>query len=149
MTRKRRRLYVLVLCLTGLGTATALVLIALEDNLQHFYSPSQIQAHEVAPLQRFRLGGLVAEDSVAPLSDGVGVTFVVTDLAHEVSVVYSGVLPDLFREGQSVVAHGSLRADGVFEASDVLAKHDENYMPAEVVEALKEAGQWRGPEAGQ
>ena len=149
MTRKKRRLYLLALSLTGLGVAAALTLTAFQDNLLFFYSPSDLQARPVAVDQRFRLGGLVAAESFESLPDGITKSFVVTDMAHTVPVVFSGILPDLFREGQGVVAEGRLRADGVFEASDVLAKHDENYMPREVADALKESGEWRGGEAGQ
>ncbi len=149
MTRKKRRLYLLGLSLGGLAVAAALTLIAFQDNLLFFYSPSDLQGRPLAEDQRFRLGGLVAEDSFARLPDGVTVSFTVTDLANTVSVVYSGILPDLFREGQGVVAEGRLRPDGVFVASDVLAKHDETYMPREVADALKESGEWRGDEAGQ
>ena len=149
MTRKKRRLYLLGLSLTGLAVAAALTLTAFQDNLLFFYSPSDLQAKPVAVDQRFRLGGLVAAESVERLDDGISIAFTVTDLAHTVPVVYSGILPDLFREGQGVVAEGRLRADGTFEASDVLAKHDETYMPREVADALKESGEWRGEGAGQ
>ncbi len=149
MTRKRLRLYQLSLSLTGVAVAAVLILTALQDDLLFFYSPTDLQAKPVAVDQRFRLGGLVAEESVERMDDGVTVAFTVTDLAHTIPVVYSGILPDLFREGQGVVAEGRLRPDGVFEASDVLAKHDETYMPREVADALKESGEWRGDEAGQ
>ena len=149
MTRKRRRLYLLGLSLTGLAVATALTLTAFQDNLLFFYSPTDLQAKPVAVDQRFRLGGLVAEESFQRLDDGISFAFTVTDLANTVPVVYSGILPDLFREGQGVVAEGQLRPDGIFEASNVLAKHDENYMPREVADALKQSGEWRGGEYGQ
>mgnify|MGYP001827974600 CR=1 FL=1 len=149
MTRKKRRLYLLGLSLGGLGVAASLALFAFQDNLLFFYSPSDLQAKALAPEQRVRLGGLVAEESFERLPDGVSVGFVVTDLVNTVPVVFAGILPDLFREGQGVVAEGRLRADGVFEASDVLAKHDETYMPREVADALKASGEWRGGEAGQ
>ena len=142
MTRKKRRLYLLGLSLTGLGVAAALTLTAFQDNLLFFYSPSDLQAKPVAVEQRFRLGGLVAEESFERLEDGISVAFTVTDLANTVPVVYSGILPDLFREGQGVVTEGTLGADGLFTAREVLAKHDENYMPKEVADALKDAGQW-------
>ncbi len=146
MTRKKRRLMVLVLCLLGLGTASALVLTAFQDTLLFFYSPSDLQTRQIAPGRAFRLGGLVAEQSVERLPDGRTVRFVVTDLAAEVPVVYAGILPDLFREGQGVVTEGRMRPDGVFEAREVLAKHDENYMPREVADALRASGQWRHAE---
>ena len=149
MTRKRLRLYRLSLSLVGLAVATALILTALQDDLLFFYSPTDLQASPIAVDQRFRLGGLVADESVERQPDGLTVTFTVTDRANTIPVTFTGILPDLFREGQGVVAEGQLRADGVFEASNVLAKHDENYMPREVAEALKESGEWRGDEAGQ
>jgi cytochrome c-type biogenesis protein CcmE len=148
MTRKRRRLTLLGLALLGLGTATALTLTAFQDSLMFFYSPTDLETREPAPGQRFRLGGLVAEGSVAPIGGGAGVAFTVTDTAHQVPVVYAGIVPDLFREGQGVVAEGRLQPDGVFVADEVLARHDENYMPPEVAEALRASGEWR-PEAGQ
>lgn len=144
MTRKKRRLYLLTLSLTGLGVAAALTLTAFQDNLLFFYSPSDLQTRSLAVEQRFRLGGLVAEESFERQPDGLTVGFTVTDLAHTVPVVFSGILPDLFREGQGVIAEGKLRDDGVFVASDVLAKHDETYMPREVADALKASGEWRG-----
>jgi len=147
MTRKRRRLYVVLLGMLSLATATALVLTAFDDNLVFFYSPTDLQEKALPAGRLVRIGGLVEEDSVARSGDN-GVTFVVTDLAHRVPVVYQGILPDLFREGQGVVAQGSLGPDGVFVAREVLARHDENYMPPEVAEALKKSGEWR-PAAGQ
>ncbi len=149
MTRKKRRLYLLMLSLTGLGVAAALTLTAFQDNLLFFYSPSDLQGRSLGAEQRFRLGGLVAEESFERLPNGVTVGFTVTDLANTVPVVFSGILPDLFREGQGVIAEGRLRADGVFVASDVLAKHDETYMPREVADALKASGEWRGEGTSQ
>ena len=143
MTRKRRRLYILVLFLLGLGTATALTLTAFQDNLVFFYSPSDIVAKADVPYERnLRLGGLVEMGSVERVSGSTEIRFRITDLQHTIPVVYSGVLPDLFREGQGVVANGKLDAEGRFIASEVLAKHDENYMPPEVADALKKSGQW-------
>src|SRR3546814_347473 len=144
MTRKRRRLYMVGAGMLMLAAAGALGLTAFEDSLVFFYSPTELQAKELAPERRVRLGGLVEEGSVIRGSDGVTVAFRVTDLRHSVPVTYSGILPDLFREGQGVVAEGTLRADGTFEASEVLAKHDETYMPPQVADALKESGQWKG-----
>ncbi len=144
MTRKRRRLVLISSGMIALSAAVALVLIAFEDNLVFFYSPSDLLAEKVPESRALRLGGLVEEDSVKRLADGLTVEFRVTDLANAVPVTYRGILPDLFREGQGVVAEGRLGADGVFVADEVLAKHDENYMPPEVAEALKEAGQWQG-----
>jgi cytochrome c-type biogenesis protein CcmE len=141
MSPKRKRLWLLVGSLAVLGVAVALVLNALNDNLVFFYSPSQMAEKHVAPERRFRLGGLVEAGSVT--KNGQEVRFTVTDTHKTVQVVYRGLLPDLFREGQGVVAEGALGADGVFVAREVLAKHDENYMPPEVAKAIKEAGQWR------
>jgi cytochrome c-type biogenesis protein CcmE len=141
MTRKRRRLYFIGLGLLGLFAGTGLVLSAFQDNLVFFFSPTEIAAKMPAPSQRFRVGGLVEDGSVR--KSGQTVTFVVTDKAHTVKVSYTGVLPDLFREGQGVVAEGNMNADGTFVASEVLAKHDEKYMPREVVDALKKSGHWQ------
>ena len=144
MTRKRRRLVFVVGGLAVLGIATALVLNAFEESLVFFYTPTDIAERDAPPGQRFQLGGLVEEASVERAADGLTTTFRITDLSHVVSVSYTGLLPDLFREGQGVVAEGQLLANGVFVASEVLAKHDENYMPPEVAEALKKSGQWQG-----
>jgi cytochrome c-type biogenesis protein CcmE len=143
MTRKKRRLYLVGLVMLGLGSATALALTAFEDNLLFFYSPSDLTERGVDPGQRLRLGGLVAEGSVEKFDDGVTTAFAVTDTVEQVRVVYSGILPDLFREGQGVVVQGALGGDGTFTADEVLAKHDENYMPPEVADAIKRAGEWR------
>ena len=140
MKPKHRRMVVLAIAGAGLCVAAALVVSALDENLVFFHSPSDIAAGSVAPDQRFRLGGLVADGSVQAEVDGVAVHFVVTDTVHTVPVSYAGILPDLFREGQGVVAHGRLDAAGVFVADELLAKHDENYMPPEVHEALQRAG---------
>ena len=141
MTPKRRRLWLLLASLGILGAAAALVLTALNDNLVFFYSPSQVADKHVAPERRFRLGGLVEAGSVK--KNGEEVRFTVTDTHKTVAVVYRGLLPDLFREGQGVVAEGALDANGVFVAREVLAKHDEKYMPPEVATAIKVAGLWR------
>ena len=143
MTRKRRRLYFLALSMATLAAAAALVLNAFEDNLVFFYSPTDLVEKDVPTDRRLRLGGLVAEGSIVRAADGATVHFTVTDRVHSVPASYRGILPDLFREGQGVVAEGSLRADGSFEATNVLAKHDENYMPKEVADSLKEAGVWQ------
>ncbi|UUX51447.1 cytochrome c maturation protein CcmE [Nisaea acidiphila] len=142
MTPKRRRLSIVLIGLTMLGAAVALVLTAFEENLVFFFSPTELQAKEIGPDRRIRIGGLVAEDSVASFENGLRTEFTVTDLEHSVKVVYRGALPDLFREGQGVVAEGKF-ASGVFTASEVLAKHDENYMPREVADALKKSGRWQ------
>jgi cytochrome c-type biogenesis protein CcmE len=146
MTRKRRRLYVIGLGMLGIFAAAALVLTAFEENLVFFYSPSDLAEKTVPPGRAVRLGGLVEEGSIER-PDGLTVHFRVTDLSQSTPVVYEGLLPDLFREGQGVVTEGTLGPDGVFVASEVLAKHDETYMPPEVVEALKKSGQWQ-PEEG-
>jgi cytochrome c-type biogenesis protein CcmE len=126
-----------------LGVAVGLVLYAMRDSIVFFYSPSEVAEMKVAPGQRFRLGGLVETGSVVR-DEGTTVRFVVTDRSRNLPVTYTGVLPDLFREGQGVVAEGTLAADGTFHADNVLAKHDENYMPPEVAKKLKEQGVWRG-----
>ncbi len=148
MTRKRRRLYAVGLGMTALAAAAALILAAFEDNIVFFYMPSDVVEKGVGEGRRFRLGGLVEEESVRRLDDGLTVSFRVTDTVQSVPVNFKGILPDLFREGQGVVAEGVLGPDGVFIASDVLAKHDETYMPPEVAEAIKATGQWRA-EGGQ
>jgi len=147
MKPKRRRLWFVVTGLATLGIAAALVLTAFEDNLVFFYSPSDLAEKDVAPGRRIRLGGLVEEGSVE--RQGETTRFVITDLSHTVAVSYTGILPDLFREGQGVVTEGTLEAGGRFRASEVLAKHDETYMPKEVADALKESGQWRHAEEAQ
>ena len=143
MTRKRRRLLGLGLGLGMLGAATAMVLSAFNDNLVFFYSPSDLAAKEIEPGRRIRIGGLVEKQSLQREANGRSVDFRVTDGKTDILVVFDGALPDLFREGQGVVAEGRLRTDGVFVASNVLAKHDEKYMPSEVADALKKAGRWQ------
>jgi cytochrome c-type biogenesis protein CcmE len=147
--RKRRRLYfVLALILGGAGAA-GLGVAALQDNVLYFYSPSDVYAKHVTPGVAFRIGGLVEEKSVRK-GPGAVVRFVVSDGRARVPVAFAGDLPALFREGQGVVAIGSLDRAGMFEASQVLAKHDEKYMPPEVVDALKRSGRWQetGPRGG-
>ena len=141
LSPKRKRLWLLVGSLCVLGAAATLVLTALNDNIVFFYSPTQVTEKHPGPERRFRLGGLVEQGSVK--KNGQEVRFTVTDLQKTVPVVYRGLLPDLFREGQGVIAEGTLGADGLFIAREVLAKHDENYMPPEVAKAIKDAGQWR------
>ena len=126
--------------LAGLGIAAALVLNAFQSNLVFFLTPSQVAANEAPRDRNFRIGGLVEAGSVVRDKDGLTVRFRVTDTAQTIPVVYTGILPDLFREGKGVVAQGRVGSDGVFKASEVLAKHDENYMPPEAAEALKKAG---------
>jgi cytochrome c-type biogenesis protein CcmE len=129
-----------------LGVAVGLVLYAMRDSIVFFYSPSDIAEMQVAPGQRIRLGGLVETGSVRR-DEGTTVHFSVTDGAKVMPVTYTGVLPDLFREGQGVVTEGAVMPDGTFKADNVLAKHDENYMPPEVAAKLKEKGVWREGEA--
>ncbi|GBQ37301.1 cytochrome c maturation protein CcmE [Gluconacetobacter azotocaptans] len=144
MTRKSRRLWLACACLLGLGSATALTLNAFSSNIVFFMAPSQIHAKPPAPDRTVRLGGMVVAGSVRRQT--VGETpvalFDVTDGQAAVTVRYEGILPDLFREGQSVVAIGTASPDGTFRASEVLAKHDETYMPKEVAEALRRSGKW-------
>jgi len=140
MTRRsKRRLQALALGMLGLGVATALALTAFRDNLVYFYSPSDIAANHIAPGRTIRLGGMVEKGSVR--HDGDTTRFRVTDMAQTIGVTYRGQLPDLFREGQGVVTEGALTAGGDFTAREVLAKHDEKYMPPEVAKALQRAGQ--------
>lgn len=142
--RKQQRLILVIAALVLLGGASGLVLFALSDSVAFFVTPSDIATGKAEADKRFRLGGLVVDGSVE--RDDSIVQFRLTDQANEVVVRYQGILPDLFREGQGIVAQGTLGADGVFVASEVLAKHDESYMPPEVAEALKQAGVWRHAE---
>ena len=144
--KARRRLAVVALAAPILAAAAGLTLYAMGDTVSLFYSPAQAHAARVPAGHPFELGGLVAKGSVVKRPDG-SVDFVVMDHAARDQVVYHGDLPDLFREGQGVVTKGAYRADGVFEASEVLAKHDERYMPREVTRALKASGEWRGDDA--
>ena len=125
--------------LAALGVAAAFVLAAFQENLVFFFTPSQVAANEAPQGRAFRVGGMVTPGSVKRQADGVTVQFVVTDTAKNITVVYRGLLPDLFREGKGVVTQGKLSADGVFQASEVLAKHDENYMPPAAADAIKQA----------
>lgn len=143
--RKQKRLAVIGGLALVVALATTLVLVALRDQIVFFYSPSDVVARDVAAGQPIRLGGLVADGSW--VRDGQENTFTVTDGATQIVARYSGILPDLFREGQGVVAEGAIGPDGSFTATNVLAKHDENYIPKEVVDALKASGEWR-PEGG-
>lgn len=139
MKPRHKRLALIGAGLAVTGAAAALVLNAFQSNLVFFFSPSQVVAKE-APLERaFRIGGMVETGSVKRQSDGLTVRFKVTDTAHTIPVVFTGILPDLFKEGKGVVAQGRLGTDGVFNASDVLAKHDENYMPPQAGHAIEQA----------
>jgi cytochrome c-type biogenesis protein CcmE len=144
MTRKRRRLYMVLGGMATLGVAAALVLTEFEDNIVFFHSPTDIATKNLPTDRTFRVGGVVVADSKRTDPDGVTIRFDLTDLSNTVTVSYLGVLPDLFREGQGAVVEGKLAADGVFKADEVLAKHDETYMPKEVADALKKSGQWKG-----
>lgn len=148
MKPRHKRMAFLALGLAGLAIATALVLNAFRGNMVFFYSPSEALASETLADRKFRLGGMVEDGSLVRESDGLTVHFVVTDFAKSVPVVYTGILPDLFREGQGVVTQGKLSADGVFLADEVLAKHDETYMPPEVAEALERAKTTGGTTSG-
>jgi cytochrome c-type biogenesis protein CcmE len=141
MSRRQRRLIVIGLSLAVLGLAAALALSALRDTIVFFHSPSEVAEKKIEPGTRIRIGGLVKQGSLK--RDGVQARFEVTDGGASLPVSYSGVLPDLFREGQGVVAEGALEPGGTFRADTVLAKHDENYMPREVVDALKKQGVWQ------
>lgn len=140
MKTRHKRTLVIVGGLAALGVATALVLNAFQDNMVFFFSPSQVLADEAPQDRNFRLGGLVEEGSVKRSDDTLDVTFVVTDGAESIPVRYSGLLPDMFREGKGVVTQGRIDGSGLFHADQVLAKHDENYTPKEVADTLKTAG---------
>ncbi|MCB2003235.1 MAG: cytochrome c maturation protein CcmE [Burkholderiaceae bacterium] len=139
MKPRAKRALAIVLALVALGVASALVLQAFQSNLVFFFSPTQVMANEAPRERNFRVGGLVEQGSIERDAQGLTVRFKVTDTAHAIPVTYTGLLPDLFKEGKGVVAQGKLGADGVFHADQVLAKHDENYMPPEAAEALKNA----------
>jgi cytochrome c-type biogenesis protein CcmE len=142
MTRKQRRLALIGSALAVLAIAVALVLSGLRSSIVFFNSPTDVVEKQVAPGARIRLGGLVKEGSITR-GDNLQIRFAVTDGKHTIPVAYQGLLPDLFREGQGVVTEGALEPGGLFRADSVLAKHDENYMPREVADALKKKGHWR------
>ena len=141
MTPRRRRMTLVALIVLGVGAATALARTAFQDNLLYFHSPSDVNAGKSPADRVFRIGGMVPEGSFKREPGSLEAHFVLTDYAHNVKVSYTGVLPDLFREGQGVIARGRMGADGVFLAEEVLAKHDENYMPPEVADSLKKQHQ--------
>jgi len=138
-TRKRRLIGVLVIVI-GVGAAALVTMKSLSENMLFFVSPTDVKEQSLPAGKRFRLGGLVAGGSVSRAEDSLAVSFIVTDGAEIVNVTFDGILPDLFREGQGIIAIGELAPDGHFEAAEVLAKHDENYMPPEVADALEKAG---------
>ncbi len=148
MTRKQRRLTLIGAAGLVLALAAGLVLFALNDQIVFFYTPTDVAGKDIAAGTRIRLGGLVEEGSVQK-GDGGAVQFAITDTQNRLDVRFVGILPDLFREGQGVVTEGTLDADGSFKADNVLAKHDETYMPREVADALKEQGFWQGEEGGK
>lgn len=136
---RHKRFILIAIGLVLLGLAAKLILNAFQSNMVFFYTPTQVEKGEVPKNTGFRLGGLVLQDSLKREDDGLTVRFVITDTAKTVPVIYKGILPDLFKEGKGVVAQGKVGSDGLFVASEVLAKHDENYMPPEAAEALKRA----------
>ena len=138
-SHRRKKLGLIIAMVLGVGVAVGMVTMALKENINLFFSPSQVIAGEAPIDHTFRIGGMVTTGSVKRNKDSLEVYFEVTDTAKNLPVVYTGILPDLFREGQGIVAQGKLRHDGVFVASEVLAKHDETYMPPEAAEAIKNA----------
>ena len=136
MTPRRKRLLAVVAIVGGVTAATALAMLAFQDNLLYFYNPTQVVAGEAPSGRTFRIGGLVTQGSLQKTEGTLKIRFVVTDFKESVPVNYEGLLPDLFREGQGVIAHGRLANNGEFVADEVLAKHDENYMPPEVADSL-------------
>ena len=137
MTPRRKRLYVVLGILGGVAASVSLAVMASRENIMFYYDPSQVVEGKAPAAKRFRIGGMVVKGSVARKPGDLEVRFVLTDFAHEVPVEYTGVLPDLFREGQGIIAHGTLDSRGTFVADEVLAKHDEKYMPPEVAASLK------------
>ena len=144
MKPKNKRLSLIVATLTALAASVALILVAFEDNVVFFYSPSDLLKKRPSPTQKLRIGGLVKKDSIKREPGVTEVSFEGTDLKNSVPVVFNGILPDLFREEQGVVAEGRYR-EQLFYATQILAKHDEQYMPPEVAESLKKSGKWKGP----
>lgn len=137
---RKRRLWIVLAILGGVAVSVALALSALQQNINLFYTPTQIAQGQAPQNTRIRAGGMVERGSLQRSADSLAVRFVVTDFAHRVTIHYQGILPDLFREGQGIVALGTLNAQGEVVADEVLAKHDENYMPPEVTKALKDSG---------
>jgi len=146
---RKKRLFIVLAIVAGVGIAVALALSALQQNINLFYTPTQIAEGEAPEGTRIRAGGLVEEGSVERTNDSLTVSFRVTDGAKAITIIYQGILPDLFREGQGIVALGRVNADGVLIADEVLAKHDENYMPPEVTQALEKSGMMKHYEDGK
>ncbi len=149
MKPRHKRLAAIGVGVVALGAAAALVLSAFEKNLVFFFTPSQVAANEAPQGKTFRIGGMVEDGSIAREADGITVRFAITDTAKVIPVTYKGTLPDLFKEGQGVIAQGRMGKDGLFVADEVLAKHDENYMPPEVAEALKTPAKIENSTGGQ
>ncbi len=142
MKRKHQRLVFFLICVALVAVSAAFVLKAFEKNLVYFYTPSDIATSPPSPEQKIRMGGLVEAGSIQTFGDN-RIAFVVTDNTHRMTIEYQGLLPTLFREGQGVIAEGRIKEQDVFVASEILAKHDENYMPPEIAEALKKSGHWK------
>lgn len=140
MKARHKRLFLVLGIVAGVSVATALILNAFRDNMTFFITPSEVMAKTELPERRFRIGGVVEEGTLERDSESTQVKFEVTDTAKNITVIYNGILPDLFREGQGVVVEGRINADGTFEADNVMARHDESYMPNEAEEAIKRAG---------
>ena len=138
--KRRKLLFTVIFIVLGTGTAVGLVLAAFQQNLLYFYSPLQVMNGEAPTSRNFRIGGLVVNGSVKRDPNSLAVRFGLTDTVDTITVTYDGVLPDLFREGQGIIANGKLLSNGTFQANEVLAKHDEKYMPPEVADAIKKAG---------
>ena len=139
MSPRKKRIFVICIVLSGITISVALILTAFEKNLMYFYSPTEVANGSAPEVRDFRIGGIVLKDSVKRNVDNLKVSFVLTDTVSEIEVQYEGILPDLFREGQGIVANGKLQSNNIFIAKQVLAKHDENYMPPEVAEAFEKA----------
>jgi cytochrome c-type biogenesis protein CcmE len=148
MTPRRKRLFVVLAILGGVAASVSLAVMASRENIMFYYDPSQIAAGKAPSAKRFRVGGMVVKGSVVRKPGDLQVRFVLTDFAHTVPVEYTGVLPDLFREGQGIIAHGTMGSNGAFVADEVLAKHDEKYMPPEVAASLKQKAGYKAPAAG-
>ncbi|MEC7875338.1 MAG: cytochrome c maturation protein CcmE [Pseudomonadota bacterium] len=143
MSPRKKRILMVCAILAGISIAGIFILTAFEKNIMYFFSPTEIINGDAPKTRSFRIGGLVVTNSVIRNTNDLKVSFILTDTMNEIKVIYEGILPDLFREGQGIVANGKLQSDNIFVADQVLAKHDENYMPPEVAEALKKSGKWK------